>query len=380
MFGQEIPSEHLGEIEGTPIQAYVLTSPSGFVRVRISTYGAGLMSVELRRPDTGEYELVTLTLSHLQAYRDDEAYMGCTVGRVANRIGNGIFELDYKRYQLAANSAPHHLHGGYVGWGKRVWSVVNSSVSSNGTTLVLSLTSTDGEEGYPGTVNVRVTYNLDSNDALSMNYQAETDAATVINMTNHAYWNLGGWQRAAAEGGEGAVAASLAGHTVVVDADRYLPSDLSGLPLGRVDPVEGTAFDFRVPRQLGSMLHAAPGGNGIDHCLLFRGRCTTLPQLDSYTPSDQPPAEVHPLAQVATVTHPATGYVMDVYTTQPSAQMYTGGFLRTTAGSGGATFGRFGGVCFETQHPPNAAKQVRFGAVPGHAPQSISSSWMPVCI
>ncbi len=312
--------------DGAHVDLYTLTNRRGMV-AKIATYGATL--TQLLVPDRdGKIADVTLGFDNLKQYETQSPYFGATIGRYGNRIAKGTFELDGKTYTLATNNGPNHLHGGMKGFDKKVWAAAPSD-SPDGPSLKLTCQSPDGEEGYPGTLDVAVTYTLTDADALRIDYSATTDAATVFNPTNHTYFNLGG---------EGS--GSILDETLTVNADAYLPVDADMIPTGELKPVKGTPFDFTMPTVIGSRFDRLD--NGYDHNFVLNHK----------------PGEV---ALAARLSDPTSGRVMEVRTDQPGIQVYTGNFLDgKTVGAGGNAYAKNGAVCLETQHFPDSPNHPSF--------------------
>lgn len=309
--------------DGTQVEQYVLTNNLG-LRVTIITYGAMITSVEA--PDReGRFANITLSRDSLADYLAGHPYFGCVVGRYANRIARGRFALDGVEYTLATNNGPNHLHGGIKGFDKHVWRA--QPVQREGAVGVeLVHTSPDGDEGYPGALTVTVTYTLNDDNELWIDYQATTDKPTVVNLTNHAYWNLAG-----------AAAGDVLGHEVMLVADEYLPVDDGLIPLGPPAPVAGTPMDFTTPHTIGERIKQVEGG--YDHCYVLR--------------KPKPGA----MALCARVIEPNSGRVMEISTTQPAVQFYTGNFLDGTISGGGVKYEKHHGFCLETQHYPDSPNQ-----------------------
>jgi aldose 1-epimerase len=318
-----------GTVDGKEVDLYVLTNGNGVV-AKIMNYGATL--TELDVPDrNGNLDDVVLGFDTLAGYLQKEPYFGAVVGRVGNRIAKGRFTLDGKAYQLATNDGPNHLHGGIKGFDKVVW---DARVVSGGKAPAVEFTyvSRDGEEGYPGNCTVKVTYALSDSNELSLNYVVTTDRDTPVNVTNHSYFNLGGPEK----GG-------ILGHVLQIDADRYTPVDSTLIPTGELRPVAGTPMDFRQPTRIGEHLREA-GGNpvGYDHNYVLNGGGGTL-------------------APVATVYEPNSGRVMDVASTEPGVQFYSGNFLDgTLTGKKGVVYRQYGALALETQHFPDSVNQPSF--------------------
>ena len=321
-------SESFGKTpEGVVVDLCTLTNVNG-LRVKIMTYGATITSVEV--PDrNGTIENVTLSLDSLQDYLKGHPCFGSTIGRYANRIAKGRFRIGDVEYQLATNLSPNHLHGGIKGFDKVVWQA--TPIEGNGFSgVALTYKSPDGEEGYPGCLTAQVTYSLTDQDELKMAYQATTDRPTVVNLTNHVYWNLAG--RGAGD---------VLGHELMLNADRYLPVDDALMPTGEVKAVAGTPMDFRQPNTVGSRIAQVKGG--YDHCYVL----------------NKPHAE-NALTLAARVFEPTSGRVMEVHTTEPGVQLYTANGLDGSPKSGGVAYGRHAGLCLETQHYPDSPNHPEF--------------------
>jgi len=323
----------LGDVAGSKVEAITLTNSHG-VSARILSYGATLQS--LIAPDrAGKPADVLLGYDDLAGYVDKPNYFGVTVGRYANRIAKARFSLDGKTFQLPANNGVNSLHGGVKGFDKVVWRVV--SVESGPVARVtLAYTSPDGDQGYPGKLDVTVIYSLDEKGALSIEFNASTDKPTVVNMTNHAIFNLGG---------EGAPLGAL-GHRLTIPARAYTPVDDTLIPTGELASVEATPFDFRTPAAIGARIGAdnmqIRYGNGYDHNFV----------LDRTNEGLVPAAHVE---------EPTTGRVLDVSTTEPGMQFYTGNFLDgSLAGKAGHVYKQRMGFCLETQHFPDSPNKPSF--------------------
>ena len=322
--------------DGTAIDEYTLANSHG-LKVKIITYGAITTAVET--PDrNGKIENITLHRDSLADYletKDGKAttpYFGATIGRYGNRIAKACFTLDGKQYKLAANNGPNALHGGIKGFDKVVWKA--EPVQSPGVAgVAFTYTSPDGEEGYPGTLKAKVTYSLTDKDELKIDYEATTDKPTVLNLTNHNYWNLAG-------AGNG----DILKHELTLNADRYLPVDGTLIPVGRLDAVEGTPFDFTKQKAIGKdMVPFDPvkEDGGYDHCYVL-----------SRTGEG--------LSLAARVVEPTSGRAMEIYTTQPAIQFYVGNFLDGTIHAGGKAYNRHAALCLETQHYPDSPNQKDF--------------------
>jgi aldose 1-epimerase len=284
---------------------------------------------------------VVLGFDTLDEYLDHSPFFGCLVGRYGNRIAGGAFTLDGETYTLATNDGPNHLHGGVEGFDKKLWAA-SARESEYGPSLRLTYTSPDGEEGYPGTLHVTVVYTLmdegpNADGALRIDYMATTDKPTVVNLTNHSYFNL--------SAGE---AKTILDHELMLNADHFTPVDETLIPTGEIRPVAGTPMDFREMTRVGARIDADDAqlelGGGYDHNWVLNGEPGTL-------------------RLAARVVDPATGREMAVHTTEPGVQLYTGNMMpETLPGKGDRTYVRRGGLCLETQHYPDAPNHPDFPA------------------
>lgn len=310
-------------------QVELLTLDNGQISCRILTLGATLQALKV--PDGhGRKTDVVLGYDTLTEYLENDGYLGAVVGRYANRIAAGRFSLNGRDYTLAINNGPNHLHGGLVGYSHRVWQVAELT----DTRAVLTLDSPDGEEGYPGHVQVQVTYTL-SGASLTIQYQAVTDADTPCNLTNHAYFNLSGHDSGNAMDQE-----------LQLRAASYTPTDETSIPLGTVEPVEGTPMDFRALTPLGGRIDVPfqqlQLGNGYDHNYVVQG-------------------EIGTLRPCATALSRRSGIVMEVETTSPGVQLYTANFVpQGRKGKGGCAYGPRHAFCLETQFFPDSPNQPAF--------------------
>ncbi len=307
-----------GEVDGKKVERFTLKNQQG-VAVSLLSYGATLSSV--RMPDrNGNIGEITLGFDSLEEYLEADRYFGATVGRYANRIGGGSFSLNGREYPLAVNNGPNHLHGGIKGFDKQVWDAEYWN-DSRGAGVRFSLFSPDNQEGYPGNLKVTASYFLTEDNELLLSYQAETDQTTLVNLTNHTYWNL-------KEPGD-----SVQQHIFQSPADRYLPVDEVSIPLGPLEPVAGTPFDFIKPKSLGNDIALLPVG--YDHCMVL------------------PANEEDPLPCLGTMSCPDTGRHLSFYTDQPGFQFYTAGYLQGQKLRDGKTAEKFGAFCVETQKFPD---------------------------
>ena len=328
---QSVTKQPFGKIaDGTTAHLFTLTNSHGTV-LKVTDFGARIVAVET--PDrTGKLANVNLGFDSAEKYSDHTAFFGCTTGRYANRIAQGKFTLDGKTYTLATNNGPNHLHGGKKGFDRYVWKSDLIPNENSPTAVQFSLTSPDGDEGYPGALSMTVTYSLSENNEVKLEYTASTDKPTILNLTNHAYWNLAG-------AGNGDVLS----HQLTLAADAFLAVDDGLIPTGKQTPVAGTFMDFTQPHAIGSRIaetkKGTPNPNGYDHCYVLRGK----------------PGE---LALAARVEDPGSGRVMEVLTTEPGVQLYTANFLDGDPKNGG--FKQHSALCLETQHFPNSPNQPEF--------------------
>jgi len=317
--------------DGVEIDRYTLANSHGLT-VRIITYGAIVTSVETPDRD-GRPGEVTLGFETLDGYLAGHPYFGAIAGRVANRIAAGRFRIGGVEYQLATNNGPNHLHGGVKGFDKAIWKA-KPVEGKDRVGVKLTHLSPDGDEGYPGNLSVTVVYTLTEANELNIDYTAETDKATPINLTNHAYWNL-------ADGGK----TNVLGNRLTLNADRYLPVDSGSIPTGELRPVKGTPMDFIHEAALGARIEQVGGTpGGYDHC---------------YVLNKLPPGG-DPLTLAAKVVEPTSGRVMEVYTTEPGLQLYTGNYLDGTLKSRGDVYEKRHGFCLEAQHFPDSINQPSF--------------------
>lgn len=312
--------------DGSEVCEYVLTSGRG-LKATVITYGATLTSVETPDRD-GKWSNITLNLESLDDYLRGHPCFGCVVGRYANRIGGAKFTLDGREYSLPKNSGPNHIHGGPRGFDKLVWKA--EPIRGDGFVGVkLTHVSPDGHQGFPGRLEVEMVYRVTGDDKLEMEYTARTDKPTHVNLTNHAYWNLGG-----------PASGNVLDHVLMINADRYLPVDENVLPLGEMRPVQGTPMDFTSPQPIGSRI--AETGRGYDHC---------------YVLNKEQPGQLALAARAADL---ESGRVMEVWTTQPGVQLYTANFLDGKLQAHGVAYGKHHGFCLETQHFPDSPNRPEY--------------------
>ncbi len=314
-----------GKFEGQDVITYTLTNGNG-VEVRIMNYGGTV--THIFTPDSaGKRGDIVLGFDSFEGYLNkDNPFFGCLVGRYANRIAKGKFTLEGKTYQLATNNNGNSLHGGVKGFDKKLWT---GTALPGDSSLRLTYTSPDGEEGYPGTLQVEVIYTLTAANELKIDYKATTDKPTPINLTNHSYWNLS----AGAD-------STILGHQLLIDADRFTEVDKNLIPTGQLPAVKETSMDFNAPRLVGNDIMKVAGG--YDHNWVL----------------NKNPKE---LKLAATLYHPGTGRYMEVRTTEPGVQFYSGNFLNgSLTGKGGARYVKHAGLCLETQHFPDSPNQPSF--------------------
>ena len=340
--GCSTPSSNPGQIskasfgmtqDGMPVDIYTLRNGKG-LEARISTYGG--IVVSLKAPDrNGNFSDVVLGYDKLDDYLKSSPFFGAMIGRYGNRIARGTFTLDGVTYTLATNNYPNALHGGNKGFDKVVWTAKPLSTPA-GPQLELTYFSKDGEEGYPGNLSVKAVYTLTDDNALRLDYSAASDKDTVINLTQHSYFNLAG-------------KGDILGHEVYIRADRFTPVDSTLIPTGELKPVEGTPFDFRKPTAIGARINQDDEqlkfGKGYDHNWAV----------------NKPMGE---LGLMARVHEPTTGRILEVLSTEPGLQFYSGNFLDgTLTGKGGWVYQFRNGFCMEPQHYPDSPNQPNFPSV-----------------
>ena len=319
-----------GTVNGRAIEQLTLTNKNG-VEVKAITYGGIITSITT--PDrTGAMGDIVLGFDSLDGYLAGHPFFGAIVGRYGNRIAKGRFTIDKQEYKLATNNGPNHLHGGIKGFDKQVWNAGVLPPMAGQSSIVFTYTSADGEEGYPGTLIVEVTYTLNDKNELIVDYLARSDKATHVNLTQHSYFNLAG-------------AGDILGHELTIDADLYTPVDAALIPTGVLVPVEGTPFDFRTSTAIGARIDQPNAqlkhGGGYDHNWVLNGTAGTL-------------------RRAARVVEPKTGRTLEVATTEPGMQFYTGNFLDGKLKGKGRSYERRSGFCLETQHFPDTPNQPNF--------------------
>ncbi|MEO8393290.1 MAG: aldose epimerase family protein [Chloroflexota bacterium] len=311
---------------GAAVDEYTLSS--GQMEVKIITFGGNVTSI--RVPDrVGALANVVLGFSSLEGYEAQKSYIGALIGRYGNRIAQGKFTLDGREYSIPQNDGTNSLHGGTIGFDKRIWTAEEISGESS-VGLKLTYLSPDGEEGYPGTLALTVVYTLSDDNSLRIDYSATTDAPTVLNLTNHSYFNLAG-------------SGDVYDHVLMLAADNFTPVDANLNPTGGIAPVAGTALDFRIGKEIGRDIHSSENqmvlARGFDHNWVLNGGATPF----------------------ARVSEPTSGRVLEITTTEPGVQFYSGNFLDgTLVGANGATIRQGDGFCLETQHYPDSPNHANF--------------------
>jgi aldose 1-epimerase len=323
-----VVTSKFGSLEdGTAVDLYTLKNTKG-ATAKITTFGATL--TELWVPDrSGKLGDVVLGFDNLQGYLGKEPFFGATVGRVANRIAKGKFTLDGKEYSLEINNPPNNLHSGSNDLSRKVWKA-EPVHERNGAAVRFSIDSPDGDEGFPGNLHVTVLYRLTNNNELQLEYTAKTDKATPVNVTNHSYFNFGGEK-------------DILAHVLQIHAEKYTPTDAALIPTGEILPVKGTPLDFTQPVAIGAHIAEIPGTpGGYDHNFVVNG-------------------EAGKLRLAARVYDPSSGRQMEVLTTEPAVQFYTGNFLDgTNTGKRGVVYEKHSGFCLETQHFPDSVNHPAF--------------------
>ena len=320
--------------DGTIIEKYSLKNENG-VKLDVITYGGRITSLKVPNKD-GKLENVVLNFDNIQDYEKDNPFFGALIGRYGNRIANGKFTLEGNEYNLATNDGKNHLHGGVKGFDRVIWTA-EPMESENGSALKLLYKSKDGEEGYPGNLDVEVIYTLTNDNEVEVSYKATTDKATVVNLTQHAYFNL-----------TGDFSKDILNHDIVIAADAYLPVDETLIPTGEIRNVEGTPFDFTSVKKIGKEINAdneqLKRGKGYDHCWVLNG-------------------EKGNMRMVASAYDETSGRLMEIFSKEPAIQFYTGNFLDGTLPMpNGGTYAHRTGFCLETQHYPDSPNQAEFPA------------------
>ncbi|MEE2659573.1 MAG: aldose epimerase family protein [Candidatus Latescibacterota bacterium] len=314
--------------DGTAIRRFTLKGNNGML-VRLLEIGA--IVSELHVPDVnGDFTDVVLGFDTLAEYEANPAYFGCATGRVANRIDEGRFELDGTTYELVVNDPPNHLHGGEGGFHRAYWKA--EPVDSPQPTVHFHYVSADGEDGYPGELSTDIDYTLTDEGGLRIEYTATTDTSTILNLTNHSYFNLSGHD-----------AGTILDHELNLNASKFTEPDANGLPTGRILPVAGTSLDFTNTHCIGERIDQLAGG--YDHNYVLNGY------------------DGESVRSIAIVNDPRSGRRMETLTSQPGVQLYTSNFLSDLHGKGGARYDKHGALCLETQHFPNAINQPDFPSI-----------------
>lgn len=313
------------EVDGKQTDLFILRNAKG-VEIAVTNYGCAVVAIMV--PDSnGKFSNVVLGHDSIEnVVNSPEPFLGTTIGRYGNRIAKGQFSLNGETYSLTINNGPNSLHGGPKGFHTAVWDIVNSSDTS----LEFTYTSKDGEEGFPGNLVVNMTYALTNDNEFVIGYKATTDKSTVVNLTNHAFFNLAGISNPSPE---------ICNNLLTINADFFIPIDDVSIPTGEILKVEGTPFDFRKPAVVGERIDDADqqtvNGAGYDHSFVLNKK------------------HAGDLTFAAKCVEPVSGRTLEVYTTEPAVQLYTGNWLNGFSGAHGATFPRRSAICFETQHFPN---------------------------
>jgi aldose 1-epimerase len=322
--------------DGIPVEEYTLTN-AHHMEVKIITYGGIITSIKV--PDRkGQFTNVVLGFDNLQDYEAKSPYFGCITGRYANRIAEGKFTLDGVEYQLDVNNGPNHLHGGFKGFDKQVWEVTKEIIEPKAVGIELHYLSPDLDQKYPGALDTYVTYRLTDKNTIRIDYKATTDAPTIVNLTNHSYWNLKG---------EGEC--DINDHILKINADYYTPDDENLIPTGEIAPVAGTPFDFRMPKPVSKGLRSDDEqvviGRGWDHNWVL----------------NRPSFEDKSLIFAASVYEQKSGRVLEIWTTEPGIQFYSGNFLDGTIyGTSHRAYRQGDGLALETQHFPDSPNHDNF--------------------
>ncbi len=311
--------------DGQNVDLYTLTNLNG-LKAKIITFGGYITSLQI--PDrSSKFADIVLGYDTLEQYVNDNAYLGSLIGRFGNRIAKGKFTLNGVEYTLATNNGPNHLHGGSKGFNKVVWNAQPVD-DPKGPGLKLTYLSKDGEEGFPGNLSCTVVYTLTNNNELKISYEATTDKATIVNLTSHSYFNLAGHD-----------SGDILGHELMINADNYTPADETLIPTGQIAPVKGTNVDFTKPTAIGVRIAKVAGG--YDHNFVLNNKKNKL-------------------GLAARVYEPKSGRLMEIHTTEPGIQFYSGNFLDGSAKGKGAMHKKHNGFCLETQHFPDSPNKPNF--------------------
>lgn len=326
---QNLSTMHWGEIDGKEVYLYALKNEHGMT-VKITNFGAAITSIEV--PDKeGNFEDVVLGYDNLEQYQfENDAKFGSLVGRFANRIRDAKFSLDDSTFYLNKNDGKHHIHGGFVGFDKKVWSA-EIIQSDQGPGLILKYTSPDGEEGYPGNLVLSISYILNNKNELLIQYQGECDKPTLVNLTQHTYFNLTGNKE------------KIYNHIIQIDSDQYLEIDSTIVPTGNILPLKGTKWDLRSPTRLGENIHKI-SHNGYHFYYIFN-------------------KNENRTAPVITIKEPNSRRLLQISTTQPGVQFYSGNSIGECVGKKGAIYSIHDGFCMETQHYPDAPNHSNFPSI-----------------
>lgn len=330
-----IKQEFFGKTIDGNVTLYTLTNASG-LEMKVMNYGAVVVSLKV--PDRkGALEDIVLGFDSLDQYQKESPFFGAIVGRYGNRIAKGTFTLDGVTYKLAINNGPNHLHGGIKAFDKVLWNVEENK-SDEGPSLKLSYISKDGEEGYPGTLNVSAIYTLTNANEFKITYQATTDKKTVVNLSQHSYFNLSGNTKR-----------NILDHEIMLNADRFVAIDETSIPTGELKSVKGTPFDFRKSTRVGARINEVDeqieNGQGYDHTFVFNADVTNNQSAG------------------ASVYDPISGRYMEVFTKEPGVQFYSGNFLAGYKGKYNSVYHKRFGLCLETQHFPDSPNQTKFPSV-----------------
>lgn len=337
--------QSFGEAGGKKINIYTLTNSKG-VEARITNYGGALVSLKV--PDNkGNFADVVLGYDTVDGYVNDTTYLGVIVGRYANRIAKGRFSLNGKEYSLAVNNGENHLHGGPRGFHKQIWKA-KPYTDANGVNLALTYVSKDGEENYPGKLTVKVVYTLTENNEIKINYSAQSDKDTIINLTNHSYFNLAG-----------AGSGTILNHQLQINADKFTPTDAGSIPTGELRDVKGSPMDFTKLTVIGERIDQSYEqlvlGQGYDHNWVLNKNGNAL-------------------TSIAKAYEPTSGRALEVFTTEPGVQFYSGNFLDGVKGKNGKIYQKREGFCLETQHFPDSPNKPNFPSTVLRAGQTFAST------
>jgi len=339
----QITTTSFGKLpDGREVKLYTLKNNQGMT-IKVINYGGIIVS--LTAPDkNGKFEDVVLGYDSLQPYLKDNPYFGALIGRYGNRIGKGKFTMDGKTYNLTINNGPNHLHGGN-GFDRKFWNIEPIDTTA-GPALQLTYESADGEEGYPGTLKAKVIYVLTDKNELKISYEATTDKKTIVNLTQHSYFNLTGDAKT-----------DILQHELMLNADKFVPVDKTLIPTGKLQDVTQTPFDFKTPTTIGSRIEKKDQqlefGGGYDHCWVLAS-----------ANSDNDPAVNNDPVLAATLYEPQSGRLMSVYTTEPGIQFYSGNFLDgSNIGKNGVAYKHRFGLCLESEHFPDSPNQKNFPSV-----------------